>query len=165
MIPVAAGPRRAGKLAALVPRDGWQRLSCADGSKGPRLYDWALIGTDSPHHHLLVRRSLALNEKGELELAFFRCWSPRPVTLPELAAVAGARWGIEDCFGEAKNKASRPGPLPGPQVPRLVPARHPVHARAHVPRRHRPRLPPRHPAAGKRPASGDDSGTTAKKGT
>ena len=28
-----------------------------------------------------------------------------PVTLPELVAVAGARWGIEDCFAEAKGKA------------------------------------------------------------
>ena len=44
-------------------------------------------------------------EKGQLELAFFRCWSPRPVTLPELVAVAGARWGIEDCFAEAKGEA------------------------------------------------------------
>jgi len=28
--------------------------------------------------------------KGELELAFFRCWSPRPVTLAELIAVISA---------------------------------------------------------------------------
>jgi SRSO17 transposase len=105
MIAVPAGPRRADELAALVPERAWQRLSCADGSKGPRLYDWALIGTASPSRHLLVRRSLAPGEKGELELAFYRCWSPRPVTLPELAAVAGARWGVEDCFGEAKNEA------------------------------------------------------------
>jgi len=88
-----------------VPAAGWQRLSCADGSKGPRLYDWALIGTDSPQHWLLVRRPLHPNEKGELELAFFRCCSPQPATLPELAAVAGARWGIEDCFAEAENEA------------------------------------------------------------
>lgn len=33
MIPVAAGPRCAGELTALVP-GGWQRLSCADESKG-----------------------------------------------------------------------------------------------------------------------------------
>ena len=105
MITVKAGSRRADELAAMVPRDGWQRLSCADGSKGPRLYDWALIGTAPADHQLLVRRSLSPDEKGELELAFFRCWSPRPVTLPELVAVAGARWGIEDCFGEAKNEA------------------------------------------------------------
>jgi SRSO17 transposase len=104
MIPTAAGKKRADKLAALVSGAGWQRLSCADGSKGPRLYDWALIGTTSPRHHLLVRRSLAPGAKGEMELAFFRCWSPRPVTLPELAAVAGARWGVEDCFAEAKNE-------------------------------------------------------------
>jgi SRSO17 transposase len=104
-VTVAAGTRRADELAALVPASGWQRLSCADGSKGPRLYDWALIATASPAHHLLVRRSLHRNEKGEIELAFFRCWSPRPVTLAELVAVAGARWGVEDCFGEAKNEA------------------------------------------------------------
>jgi SRSO17 transposase len=105
VVPVAAGGMRADEAAVLVPRGGWQRLSCADGSKGPRLYDWALIGTDSPDHHLLVRRSLQPGEKGQLELAFFRCWSPRPVTLPELVAVAGARWGVEDCFAEAKGEA------------------------------------------------------------
>ena len=105
VIPTAAGKKRADELAALVPGQGWQRLSCADGSKGPRLYDWALAGTRSPGQHLLVRRPLVPNEKGDLELAFFRCWSPRPVTLSELAAVAGARWGVEDCFAEAKNEA------------------------------------------------------------
>ena len=105
MITTAAGKKRADALAALVPDDGWQRLSCADGSKGPRVYDWALIAAKSPQYHLLARRSLQPDEKGVLELAFFRCWSPRPVTLPELAAVAGARWGVEDCFGEAKNEA------------------------------------------------------------
>ena len=106
IVPTAAGGIRADELAALVPAGSWQRLSCADGSKGPRLYDWALIATaEGPGHHLLVRRSLQPGEKGQLETAFFGCWSPRPVTLPELAAVAGARWGIEDCFAEAKGEA------------------------------------------------------------
>src|SRR5712692_2750064 len=104
MITTAAGRMRAGELAALVPASGWQRLSCADGSKGPRLYDWALIGTTSPAHQLLARRSLTPGEKGGLELAYFLCWSPRPVTLAELVAVAGARWAVEDCFAEAKNE-------------------------------------------------------------
>jgi hypothetical protein len=104
MIATQAGAKRADGLAALVPAAGWQRLSCADGSKGPRLYDWALLGTASPGHWLLARRSLYPGEKGQLELAFFRCWSPRPVTLAELVAVAGARWAVEDCFAEAKNE-------------------------------------------------------------
>jgi SRSO17 transposase len=105
VIETKAGPNRADELAALVPDGAWQRVSCADGSKGPRLYDWALIGTDRDDRHLMVRRSLQPGEKGELELAYYRCYSPEPVTLAEFAAVAGARWGIEDCFSEAKNEA------------------------------------------------------------
>jgi SRSO17 transposase len=104
MAAVPAGSFRADELAALVPAGAWQRLSCADGAKGPRLHDWALVDTASEGHHLLARRSLNRNAKGELELAFFRCWSPGPVTLPELVAVAGARCGVEDCFSEAKNE-------------------------------------------------------------
>jgi hypothetical protein len=67
MIAVPAGPERADGLAALVPGTAWQRLSCADGSKGLRLYDWALIETAAPGHWLLARRSLHPGEKGGLE--------------------------------------------------------------------------------------------------
>src|SRR6201996_8212625 len=104
VVTVPAGPFRADELAALVPAAGWQRMSCADGSKGPRLYDWALVTAAAEGHRLLVRRSLTPNEKGKLELAYFRCWSPRPVTLAELVAVAGARRAVEDCFAEARNE-------------------------------------------------------------
>jgi SRSO17 transposase len=100
----SAGKIRADALAARVPAGGWQVLSCGDGSKGPRLYEWALIGLDGPGHQLLVRRALTPNAKGELELAFFLCSAPAGTTLAELAAVAGARWAIEDCFAEAKNE-------------------------------------------------------------
>jgi SRSO17 transposase len=103
-VTTAAGKLRAGQLAAAVPAEGWQVLSCGDGSKGPRLYDWALIATTSPDHQLLVRKSLTPGEKGQLELAFFLCCAPPGVTLAELAAVAGARWAVEDCFAEAKNE-------------------------------------------------------------
>jgi SRSO17 transposase len=105
MIQTKAGARRADELAGLVPAGAWERLSCADGSKGPRLYDWALVAAEGDDHWLLVRRSLQPGEKGDIELAFYRCCSPRPVTLAELAAVAGARWGVEDCFAEAKGEA------------------------------------------------------------
>ena len=102
--PTAAGKIRADALAARVPARGWQVLSCGDGSKGPRLYDWALIGLASPGRHLLVRRALTANAKGELELAFFLCSAPAGTTLAELVAVAGARWAAGDCFAEAKNE-------------------------------------------------------------
>ncbi len=161
-IAAAAGGLRADELAALVPGEGWQRLSCADGSKGPRLYDWALIATKSPRHHLLVRRSLQPGEKGVLELAFFRCWSPRPVTLAELVAVAGARWGVEDCFAEAKNEAG----LDHYQVRkyrawyRHVTLSMLAHAFLAVTARDSRKPAPQPPA----PASADAGGTPAKKG-
>jgi SRSO17 transposase len=164
IIAMAAGGMRADEAAALVPKDGWQRLSCADGSKGPRLYDWALIGTAGPGHQLLVRRSLAPGEKGQLELAFYRCWSPRPVSLPELVAVAGARWGIEDCFGEAKGEAG----LDHYQVRRYrawyrhVTLSMLAHAfLAVTARASRPGTPPPEPG----PASGNDRAVPAEKGT
>jgi SRSO17 transposase len=166
MIPTAAGPKRADELAGLVPAAAWQRLSCADGSKGPRLYDWALVAADSQDHWLLVRRSLQPGEKGGLELAFYRCYSPRPVTLAELAAVAGARWGVEDCFAEAKNEAG----LDHYQVRRyrawyrhitlsmLAHSFLAVTARAARPARSSP------PPPGPVPASGNAAGETGKKG-
>ncbi len=103
-VPPAAGPKRADALAALVPAAGWQQVSCGDGSEGPRFYDWALIATISPAHHLLVRRSLTSDAKGERELAFFTCHAPAGTTLAELVQVAGTRWAIEECFQAAKNE-------------------------------------------------------------
>jgi hypothetical protein len=105
VIETKAGPKRADELAGLVPAGAWERLSCAGGSKGPRLYDWALVAAGGGDHWLLVRRSLQPGEKGQIELAFYRCYSPQPVTLAELAPVGGARWAVEDCFTEAKNDA------------------------------------------------------------
>ena len=104
LIETAAGKRRADELAALVPHEAWQRLSCGDGSKGPRMFDWALVATAGPQRHLMIRRSLHPGETGKIEIAYYLCWAPRPVTLAELARVAGARWGVEDCFGETKNE-------------------------------------------------------------
>jgi SRSO17 transposase len=103
-VTTAAGKSRADELAGRVPAGGWQVLSCGDGSKGPRLYEWALIATASPARHLLVRRSLVPGDKGVLELAYFLCHAPGGATLAELTAVAGARWAVEDCFAEAKNE-------------------------------------------------------------
>jgi hypothetical protein len=36
------------------------------------------------------------------ELAFYHCWTPRPVSLATLVRVAGRRWTIEERFQTAK---------------------------------------------------------------
>lgn len=100
-VPAGAGRTiRADRLAAKVPGQGWQRLSCGYGSKGERLYDWALSPAGDGRH-LLIRRSPASGE-----LAYWLCWSPRAATLSELVRVAGARWAVEECFQAAKNETA-----------------------------------------------------------
>ena len=106
MIATAAGASRADELAALVPAGG---VAAAELRR--RVQGAAALRLGA-HRHRIRGASpagppvpAAPSEKGELELAYFRCWSPRPAALPELVAVAGARWGVEDCFAEAKNEA------------------------------------------------------------
>ncbi|HZA17782.1 MAG TPA: IS701 family transposase [Pseudonocardiaceae bacterium] len=98
----AAGPMRADRLAASVPKGAWARLSAGRGAKGHRYYDWAWITltADSGHHWLLIRR-----HPRHGELAFYRCYSPTLVRLGELVGVAGRRWTIEESFQASKGLA------------------------------------------------------------
>jgi SRSO17 transposase len=104
-IDVPIGRLRADQAAARLHRRCWNRLSAGQGAKGERVYDWALLHITAPsdeqggHHWLLVRR-----RRTDGELAFYRCWSPRPVTLARLVKVAGSRWAIEECFQAAKGE-------------------------------------------------------------
>ena len=107
-----AGKSRADVLTAHAPDQAWKRRSCGNGSKGPRVYDWAAAtlpedGTEPPGwaRFLLVRRSLTRNAKGELELAYYLCAAPAGTADEELIRVAGARWAVEECFQSAKNEA------------------------------------------------------------
>jgi SRSO17 transposase len=97
------GPVRADRLVAALPSRAWNRLSAGAGSKGERDYDWAWLTITAPAdesagcHSLLVRRRIS-----DGELAFYRCWSPRPVPLRALVTVAGTRWNVETCFQTSK---------------------------------------------------------------
>jgi SRSO17 transposase len=100
LVSTRAGRVRADVLAAKVAASAWQRYSAGDGAKGPRLYDWALIGTDREEVQVLVRRSIGDGE----QLAYFACHTPTPAPLAELVGVAGSRWAVEECFQAAKNE-------------------------------------------------------------
>ena len=94
-VPAGAGlALRADELAARLPKRAWQQLPAGEGAKGKRYYDWAwiMIGDRRPgHRHLLIRRNRSTGE-----LAFYRCYSPHPVTLGTLVTVAGLRWTTEE---------------------------------------------------------------------
>ncbi len=82
----------------------WQRLSMSEGTKGPRLFDWAAVPMlhrweDDGRHWLLIRRSLT----DPHEKAYYFVFAPKGTTLPEMVAAIGARWHIEEEFENAKD--------------------------------------------------------------
>ena len=94
---------RVRELLAGVPAKAWKRVSCGQGSKGPRRYDWALVSLNCPEPEtarrwLLIRRSVS----DPAEVAYFACGGPPDTTLEELARIAGMRWCVEECFELAK---------------------------------------------------------------
>ncbi|MFD8968926.1 IS701 family transposase [Streptomyces sp. NPDC059568] len=103
-VPTPAGPQRANHLAKRIPRRAWQKLSAGRGAKGHRWYDWAQVAITvdnlAGHQHLLVRRKRSTGE-----LAYYRCYSPRPVPLSTLVKVAGSRWTVEETFQSSKGLA------------------------------------------------------------
>ena len=106
--PTGASPRPPARSAWINCRP-----TCPDGpgrntppgraATGTALYSWAWIAllpeedTDTGEHYLLIRRNEATGE-----LAYLRCYAPRPVTLHTLVTVAGQRWRIEEAFQAAK---------------------------------------------------------------
>jgi SRSO17 transposase len=99
LVTTAGGRQRADTLAA-GPGLVWHRMSCGDGAKGPRVYDFAEVAdTGSRAHRLLVRRS-----RDDGELAFFWCHTPTGASLADLVRVVGMRWAVEECFQAAKGQ-------------------------------------------------------------
>jgi SRSO17 transposase len=88
-----------------LPASAWQTLSCGNGAKGAREYDWASLALDAPQqegfaHWLLVRRSLS----DPTEVAYYRVFAPQATSLSTLVRVAGTRWTIEMGFESAKGE-------------------------------------------------------------
>ena len=98
--------RRVDAVVAGLPAAAWHRLSCGDGAKGPRAYDWAggRLGGDRPDglcKWVLVRRAVA----DPADRAYYLCLAPRDATVNGLALAAGLRWSVESCFEAAKQEA------------------------------------------------------------
>jgi SRSO17 transposase len=101
------GTARADSLAGQAPPEAWKRLSAGAGSKGPRLYDWALAGLPGRDNDregrgrwLLIRRSTS----DPADVAFYLCAGPADTGIETLVRVAGTRWAIEECFQQAKTE-------------------------------------------------------------
>jgi SRSO17 transposase len=108
LAPEARPPQPVAAVVAAWPASQWQRLTVADGEKGPRTYDWAaarvvesedqLPGVDA---WLLARRSVS----DPTELAYYLSWAPADTPLLTLARVAATRYTVEQCLEEGKGEA------------------------------------------------------------
>jgi SRSO17 transposase len=106
MVWIAGRQQPVGLVAALLPESAWAVLSAGEGSKGPRLYEWAWLQLPEQSEGsgrarwLLIRRSLSDTSKR----AYYRAAGPAQTGLPELVRVAGSRWKIEEGLEEAKGE-------------------------------------------------------------
>jgi SRSO17 transposase len=100
------GEAEVGSLVAAVPPEAWNRLSCGEGSQGPRLYDWAYITLDPAERPGWIRGVLLRRHPVRTdEVACYLVYAPIDTPLPEIVHAAGARWSIEDVFHLAKGKS------------------------------------------------------------
>lgn len=91
-------------MIAELPPEAWQPLSAGEGAKGPRLYDWAWVplkyqAGQGFSRWLLARRSL----RDPRTIAYYFAYARSETPLADLAAAAGLRWTIEECFLRAKD--------------------------------------------------------------
>ncbi len=83
----------------------WQRLSAGDGAKGPRWFEWVLVGLAKPplsgwDRWLLVRRSIS----DPTRLTYYVVFAPCGTLLETMVAVAGRRWTVEESFEQGKGE-------------------------------------------------------------
>ncbi len=104
---VQGRPQPVGLVAALLPDEAWVALSAGEGSKGPRLYEWAWLqlpgeteATNERARWVLIRRSLS----DRSERAYYRVYGPATTTLAEVVRVTGSRWKIEEGYEQAKGE-------------------------------------------------------------
>jgi SRSO17 transposase len=84
--------------ASFCHEEEWQRLSMSQGTKGPRLFDWAVMPmlsrcADDGRHFLLIRR--CVDDPSEKAYSFV--FAPLGTTLVEMVQAIGQRWKIEEC--------------------------------------------------------------------
>lgn len=100
-------PERVDEVASRLPAKAWRRMVVAEGSQGPRIFDYAVLwvwfseaGLPSGPERLLVRRSLGQ----QAEIKYHRSNAPAEIALEKLAQVRGGHWSVEQSFEAGKGE-------------------------------------------------------------
>lgn len=102
-IPGARRPQTAGEIATQIPDPDWQRVTWADGTKGPLAARFAAVrvrpAKSRGDRWLLCERSLADDER-----KYYLLNLDATATLRELVAIVRSRWPIEQQYRELKDE-------------------------------------------------------------
>jgi SRSO17 transposase len=85
-------------------RKDWKRRSAGDGTKGPRLYDWAMESVSESNHGFKRIVLFRKNIKIESEIAYYFGYVKVTAKLDQIIQAAGSRWSVEECFESAKGE-------------------------------------------------------------
>jgi SRSO17 transposase len=103
----ATKPERVDAVVARLPAKAWKRRVVAEGSQGPRNFEYAFLwvwfsegGLPSGRERLLVRRSLGQ----QAEVKCHRSNAPADIASARLAEVRGGHWSVEQSFEAAKGE-------------------------------------------------------------
>jgi SRSO17 transposase len=104
---VTTKPIPVGEVLAQLPKVVWQRVVVAEGSQGPRTYEYTELtvwfseeGLPSGPERLLIRRTLS--QKAEIK--YHRTNAPAKIPLAKVAQAAGTRWSVEEDFQTGKGE-------------------------------------------------------------
>ena len=101
--PGARRPHTAGEIAAQMPDADWQRVTWAEGTKGPLAARFAAVrvrpAKSRGDRWLLCERSLADDER-----KYYLLNLEATATLRELVAIVRSRWPIEQQYRELKDE-------------------------------------------------------------
>jgi SRSO17 transposase len=104
---VTTKPEPVGAVVNRLPATAWRRVTVAEGSQGPRVYEYAALwvwfseeGLPSQRERLLMRRSLG--QKAEVKC--HRSNAPAAIPLEKLAQVRGQHWSVEQSFEAGKGE-------------------------------------------------------------
>lgn len=91
-------------VPALLCASCWQSLAMSEGTKGPRLFDWACLpiwhlGHDDGWYSLLIRRTIEPTP----DLTYYLVFAPPDTTLQAKVTALGGRWRIEENFENGKD--------------------------------------------------------------
>lgn len=96
--------KRISNISANLREENWIELSCGEGSKGERLYQWQYMPINCPDNHKVRHLMFRRKNSQSSDIQAYICYAPEDTTLEKLVEIAGVRWNVETNFAQSKSE-------------------------------------------------------------